>query len=200
MSLKSYIKILGIPGVISAAALLAAWTAISLLLNDNLKASVIFAIFAFLLDCLDGYVARLMKKTSEIGRQLDSMVDLVAYSIYAALLTSQVLLPNVGGIVVGYVIVLFGILRLIRFNVDGYVDTHSNRYYRGVVVCHLSLITISFLLISTFVQIPSIVMVATLIALSILQLSNIKTRKTGVLPFWFGVALVIGTGAVVWLP
>lgn len=200
MNLKSYLRVIGVPGTISAAALLSSWIAITLLLNDNLKASVIFAIGAFFLDSLDGHVARLMNKTSDVGRQLDSMVDLVAYSVYAALISSRVLLPGPEGVIVGYIIILFGILRLIRFNADGYIDRASTRYYRGVVVCHLSLAAIGFLLLSTFSEIPSYVITITLVTLSVLQLSNIKTRKTRMLPFWFGVAALLGIGAIVWLP
>lgn len=200
MNLKAYMRVIGVPGMISAAALLAAWAAILLLLNDSLKASVLCAITAFFLDGLDGHVARKMNKTSEVGRQLDSMVDLVAYSVYAALVTSQVLLPSLEGVVVGYIIVLFGIFRLIRFNADGYIEQSSKRYYRGIVVCHLSLAVIVFVLLSTFGDIPSYIITITLVTLSLLQLSDIKTRKTGMLPFWIGVAVLLGVGAVVWLP
>lgn len=200
MNLNAYLRVIGLPGMISAVALLAAWAAILLLLNDSLKASVLCAIAAFFLDSLDGHVARKMNKTSEVGRQLDSMVDLVAYSVYAALVTSRVLLPGLEGAIVGYIIVLFGILRLIRFNADGYIEQSSKRYYRGIVVCHLSLAVIMFVLFSSFVDIPSYIITITLVTLSLLQLSHIKTRKTGMLPFWFGVAILLGFGAAIWLP
>lgn len=200
MNLRSYLQAIGVPGIISAAALLAAWIAIALLLNDNLKISVLFAIGAFFLDSLDGYVARRMNKASDVGRQLDSMVDLIAYSVYAALLCYHVLLPGIEGVIAGYAIVLFGILRLIRFNTDGYISKASTHYYRGVVTCHLSLAAISFLLLSTSIDIPSYVITITMVALSVLQLSDIKTRKTGMLPFWFTVAVLLGIGAIAWLP
>lgn len=200
MNLKAYIKKLGIPGAISALSLLAAWLAIILLLNGHLQYSVVSAVIAFILDSLDGYIARKMNQVSELGRQLDSMVDLVGYSIYAALLTYQELLPGWSGIVTGYAIVLFGIMRLIRFNVDGYSEDGSVRYYRGIVVCHLSLATIGFLLLSTQFEIPSLLIMAVLLSLSVLQLSNIKTRKTGMLPFWYAAAALLLLGAFLWLP
>lgn len=200
MQLHSYLKAVGIPGLISSISLLCAWIAISLLLSDNLKLSIIAAVAAFFFDSIDGYVARKIDKASELGRQLDSMIDLVGYSIYSALLVSQALLPNWQGFIVGFVIVLFGVLRLIRFNIVGYTDTNSVRYYSGIVTCHLSLAAISLLLITTRIAIPDFVMATFLFVLAILQLSNIKTRKTGTLPFWYGVSILLGVGAILWLP
>lgn len=200
MNLNAYIKKLGVAGVVSALALLAAWLAIALLLDGDVKYSVLFAILAFILDSIDGYVARKTNKVSELGRQLDSMIDLVGYSLYAALLTYLELLPGWEGILVGYAIILFGILRLIKFNIDGYAEEGSVHYYRGVVVCHLSLATIIFLILSTQFEIPSFVIALVLMLLSVLQISNIKTRKTGTLPFWYGVAFVLTISALIWLP
>lgn len=200
MSLKKYLEVLGLPGLISVLALLSAWVAIVLVLDGSLKYSVIFAVIAFFLDSLDGCTARRMNRVSEIGRQLDSMVDLVAYSVYSAILVDRVLIPGLVGAVVGYTILVFGLLRLIRFNADGYIEDSSGRYYRGVVVCHMALATISFLLLSSHFKIPSIIMALTLVVLSILQLSNIRTRKTGTLPFWYSVAVLLIVGAIAWLP
>lgn len=200
MKLKTYFAQLGLPGAISALSLLAAWFAIVLLLNGELKYSIVCAAFAFILDSLDGYVARKLERVSELGRQLDSMMDLVGYSIYAALLVYQELLPDWQGIVVGYSIILCGILRLLRFNNDGYTEVGSVRYYRGVVTCHLSLAAIGFLLLSTQLTLPPLLITITLLLLSALQLSDVKTRKTGMLPIWYAVVGATVIGALLWLP
>lgn len=200
MDLKTYINKLGIPGAISSLSLLAAWLAIALLLNGNLKYSIACAALAFLFDSLDGYAARKLKKTSEIGRQLDSMIDLVGYSLYAALLVQQIVLPGILGTIVGYLIILFGVLRLIRFNTDGYSESGGVRYYRGIVTCHLSLAVIGFLLLSTQIEIPPLFIAIVLVLLSVLQLSNIKTRKTNMLLFWYVIVAIMVIGAFAWLP
>lgn len=200
MNLKAYFKKIGIPGAISAGSLLAAWLAIVLLLDGHLKYSIILAVVAFFLDSLDGYVARKINKTSELGRQLDSMVDLIGYSLYAALLTKQEVLPGWEGVLVGYVIILFGVLRLIRFNLEGYAQAGLVRYYRGIVTCHLSLAAVSLVLASTQLKIPTVCMVIFLLSLAVLQLSDIKTRKTGRLWFWYVVATLLVVGAIIWLP
>lgn len=200
MHLKAYLKKLGAPGAISATSLLAAWLAIVLLLNGHIKYSIILAIMAFFLDSLDGYVARKLHKTSDLGRQLDSMVDLVGYSLYSGLLIQRVILPGWEGVVVGFAVILFGVLRLIRFNMEGYNQIDTVRYYRGIVTCHLSLAAVGIILISTQLKIPSFLIVIILLSLSVLQLSDIKIRKTGRLWFWYIVAALVAAGAIVWLP
>ena len=197
---KKYLKSIGIPGLISAVSLLFAWLAIVLLLKDALRLSVLCAVIAFFFDSLDGIVARKLRQESDLGRQLDSMIDLVSYSLYPALIVSQELLPSWEGVVVGYTIVLFGILRLIRFNVDGYIESNSVRYYNGVVTCYLSLAAIGFLLLSSQYKLPSLLVAGFLLILAILQLSNIKTRKTGMLKFWYAVSIILALGALAWLP
>lgn len=200
MKLREYVSRLGIPGAISALGLLAAWIAIVLLLNGELKYSILCAAIAFILDSLDGYVARKMNKVSELGRQLDSMMDLIGYSVYSALLVYRELLPNWQGVIVAYTIILFGILRLIRFNTDGYTEVGTVRYYRGIVTCHLSLAAIGLLLLSTQFILPPLVVISILLTLSFLQLSNLKTRKTGMLPVWYTIVGLVVVGALLWLP
>ncbi len=199
--MRKFLQAISIPGVISALSLAASWTAIILLLQHNIRLSIICAAVAFGLDSLDGYVARRMGKASELGRQLDGMIDLVNYSVYAGLMTYVQLIPGIVGAFIGYVIVLFGVLRLIRFNTEGFVEPgDGRRYYRGIVTCHVSLAVIVFVLLQTQMQLPSAVPAIVLITLSILQLSDIKTRKTGMLPFWLSVAVLLVIGAWLWLP
>lgn len=200
MSIKEYIRQLGIPGLISGLSLLSAWFAIYLLLTNHLKYSVALAFLAFVLDTLDGYAARRLKKVSELGRQLDSMIDLINYSVYSALIVVLVLIPNVLGVLVGFFIVFFGVLRLIRFNLEGYISDNSATYYRGVVVCHISLVAISLLLITSLVEIHQIIIATVFIVLSLMQLSNFRTRKTSTLRYWYVVGLALVSGAFVWLP
>lgn len=202
---KRIAGIIGWAGLVSLASLLASWAAIGLLLAHEFKWAVLMAAIAFQLDSLDGFVARKLGKDSNFGRQLDSMIDAINYSLFAALVTHQLLLPNTLGFVAGFFILAFGILRLVLFNIDGYLEEGDVRYYRGVVTCHLSLAT---LLIYIAQKLWPAIMnsfaghwgtAILLIALSLGQLSTLKTRKTGALLFWIPVSIVIGVGALLWL-
>ncbi len=190
---------LGIAGLISIASLAVAWAAILMLLSNNLQLAIILAIVAFLLDCLDGFAARKLGKASEFGRQLDGMIDAFNYSLFAALLVWHVLLPGLPGAIVGFLILAIGIIRLLGFNEEGYIHHKGRLYYRGVVTCHLSLAAILFVFLQQLFAIPPFIIAVILTLLAVLQLSNIRTRKTGALLFWIPVSLFIIVGALVWL-
>lgn len=199
MKLKEYLSVLGWPGLVSSISLLFGWLAIAFLIQNKLKLSVVFVVLAFVFDTFDGYLARATNKVTEIGRQLDSMVDLVVYSVFTGLLAALVLLPGWLGMLVGYMVVIFGVLRLIRFNNDGYYESGPVKYYTGVVVCHLAFAGVVMLLLSTKITIPPTVIAVVLGGLSILQLSNLKTRKTGILGLWYVVSVGLIIGAIAWL-
>jgi CDP-diacylglycerol---serine O-phosphatidyltransferase len=190
---------LHIPGALSLASLLLSWLAITLLLSGSLGLSVAVAVGAFLLDATDGYSARTLGRVSNFGRQLDGMADLINYSLLAALVIWQELLPGPLGVAVGYLVIATGILRLITFNEEGYIRKKGVLYYRGVTTCHLSLIAFLFLVITNVVFIPPLLIALIISVFAVLQLSNLKTRKTGALLFWVPVSLLIAIGGLVWL-
>jgi CDP-diacylglycerol--serine O-phosphatidyltransferase len=190
---------LGTAGAISLLGLAATWVGILCLLSDNLPLAFSFAGLAFVLDSLDGYVARKLGKSSEFGRQLDSMIDAFSYSLFAALTTWCVLLPNLLGGCVGFIILATGILRLVTFNHEGYMKKGKVLYYRGIVTCHLSLLTGLLVILAHHITINHWLLAVVLTMFAVLQLSNIPTRKTGVLLFWIPVAMATVVGAWLWL-
>ncbi len=100
-------------------------------------ASLIFLAMVF--DMLDGSVARLMKQTSELGAQLDSLCDAVSFGVAPAFLMLQFVtkeLDRYGGFeyhprllwTIGMLYAMCAIMRLGRFNVetdDDEDDSHS---------------------------------------------------------------------------
>jgi CDP-diacylglycerol--serine O-phosphatidyltransferase len=59
-------------------------SSIKFALDQNYNLAVIFLIFAAILDMLDGRIARLIKGTSEFGKELDSLTDFVSFGIAPA--------------------------------------------------------------------------------------------------------------------
>ena len=197
--LRFWCRAIGPAGAISLLSLACAWVAIGLAVTGSLRASVLFALAAFILDMLDGFVARRLGTASEFGRQLDSMIDLVNYSLYSAVLAGFHLVPGPIGWVLGFVIVATGALRLIRFNIDGFED-EDVKYYRGVVTCHLSLAAIVLLVLEQTLGGFAWVSIVVLTVLSVLQLSLIRTRKTGRQALWASLVVPLAIAAVLWLP
>jgi CDP-diacylglycerol--serine O-phosphatidyltransferase len=189
----------GWPGLVSFASLFAAWTATAFLISGNLRLAVASQICAFLLDSLDGFLARKLGVVSDFGRQLDSMIDAFNYSLFAALLTMLWLLPGALGFVVGFLILALGILRLVLFNISGYVTEGDRLYYLGVVTPHLTLASGLLFFAHKFWPIPDWAMAVVLVVLAFGQLSKVRTRKTGALAFWLPASVLLGIGALLWL-
>lgn len=184
---------------ISLTVLLVSCIGIWFLLNGQAKYAILFGGFAFVLDTLDGYVARKLKQSTEFGRQMDSMIDLINYPIFSALFIQLILIPNFWGALVGFFVIATAVLRLLDFNKNGHIKYKGRLYYRGLVVCHMSLITAALVLATHFINIPQIIIAVIILIAASLQLSNIKTRKTGALFFWIPIAVLIGIGALLCL-
>lgn len=81
--------------------------------------AALLLIFAQLFDTLDGRVARATKTQSEFGLQIDSLADVVSFGVAPAMLVYKWSLYQLGGLglVVSFVFVACGAVRLARFNV-----------------------------------------------------------------------------------
>lgn len=80
-----------------------------------------YCIFAAaIFDFCDGFAARLLKAYSEIGRELDSLADLVSFGVAPALMIFNIMAVKDPGNPLAYaalIVPAFGALRLARFNV-----------------------------------------------------------------------------------
>lgn len=184
---------------ISLTVLLVSCLGIWLLLSGSVKYAILCGGVAFVLDALDGYIARKLGQTSDFGKQLDSMIDIINYPVFSALFIQLVLMPNIWGALVGFFVIATAILRLIRFNDSGFIKQNGKLYYRGLIVCHMSLIVALLVLLTKFISVPPIIIAIVILVAASLQLSSIKTRKTDALYFWVPVAIAIGAGALLWL-
>lgn len=76
---------------------------------------------AAVFDFMDGAVARLLHAYSLVGKELDSLSDLVSFGLAPALIMFNYMMAHTGGSLLSFValwIVVMGALRLARFNVD----------------------------------------------------------------------------------
>lgn len=87
---------------------------------------------AALFDFLDGAAARLLHAKSDIGKELDSLSDLVSFGVAPALLLMNVLLLAGAGwcSYLALFLPLMGALRLARFN----IDTTQSTIFKGLPI------------------------------------------------------------------
>jgi CDP-diacylglycerol--serine O-phosphatidyltransferase len=141
-------------------------------LHGNLSLSLLLIFIAALADRFDGMVARKFNIESELGKQLDSMSDIISFGVAPALLLYQGILHEFGG--PGSFFTVFyiacGAFRLARFNV-----TENNGYFTGLPITAAGcLVTLSFLAIP---YIPSQIFIFIIIILSFLMVSTFKLSK-----------------------
>ncbi|HWO95360.1 MAG TPA: CDP-diacylglycerol--serine O-phosphatidyltransferase [Bacillus sp. (in: firmicutes)] len=124
--------------------------AILFVLKDNLKLSVLLIFLAALADRFDGMTARKLNIESELGKQLDSMCDIISFGIAPALLLYQGILFEYGapGALFTILYIACGALRLARFNI-----TENNGYFTGLPITAAGcILTLSYLTIPYFPQ------------------------------------------------
>jgi CDP-diacylglycerol--serine O-phosphatidyltransferase len=87
--------------------------------DENLYLAALAICFGFFFDTFDGRVARLTKTQTDLGRDLDSLADVITFGAAPALLVYRWGLTSFGrlGVLIAGLFVCAGALRLARFNV-----------------------------------------------------------------------------------
>ncbi|MCK9373490.1 MAG: CDP-diacylglycerol--serine O-phosphatidyltransferase [Sulfuricurvum sp.] len=108
-----------LPNFFTAASIFTGFYAISLALQHDFVSAAWFIFLALIFDGLDGRVARLTNTASHFGVEFDSLADIVAFGVAPALLLYLYVGEMYGriGIVVSALFIIFGAVRLARFNV-----------------------------------------------------------------------------------
>ena len=102
--------------------------------QGKFEKAFIYIVFSLIADGLDGRVARLTNTTSKFGVEFDSLADLVAFGVAPAMMLFFAAGENYGrfGALVSGLFVVFGAIRLARFNVTtGELDP---RYFIGLPI------------------------------------------------------------------
>lgn len=116
MTLKKHI-----PNIITCLNLAAGMIGIYHVLEGRLIWAAYFVLAAALFDFLDGFVARLLNAYSEIGKELDSLADVVTFGVLPSFVVFKMLQSMGTNEYLCYIAFLIGIqsaLRLAKFNID----------------------------------------------------------------------------------
>lgn len=112
-----------IPNTITCLNLLSGCVAVIFALQGNFDVVVLCVVLSALFDFCDGLAARLLKAYSPMGKELDSLADLVSFGLAPALLVYHLLLATLPQeyawvAYVALLIPVFAALRLAKFNID----------------------------------------------------------------------------------
>ncbi|MEQ9404156.1 MAG: CDP-diacylglycerol--serine O-phosphatidyltransferase [Cyclobacteriaceae bacterium] len=94
-------------------------------LTINADYAFYFVIIASIFDFLDGFAARLLKVKSKIGKELDSLADLISFGVLPAFYLLQILSQKSEFYWLAILVIIFSALRLAKFNLD---DSQSDSF------------------------------------------------------------------------
>ena len=123
-------------------------------------------------DFLDGLVARLLHAVSSIGKELDSLADLVSFGLAPALiLYNMMTFEGTGPLAfVALLLPVFGALRLARFN----VDTNQATTFTGLPIPANAIFWIGFEAWYAMHPVPLWAVIVFIVALSLLMVCNLR--------------------------
>ncbi|MCF0057294.1 CDP-diacylglycerol--serine O-phosphatidyltransferase [Dyadobacter sp. CY356] len=113
-----------IPNVLTCLNLLCGCIGVTEAFHNNIVISCWLIGIALIFDFFDGFAARLLKVSSPIGRDLDSLADMVTFGLLPSIIIYQLLMqsiPDLVGIWKAYpafLIAIFSAIRLAKFNND----------------------------------------------------------------------------------
>lgn len=125
-----------------------------IVIPEKISLASLFIALAAVIDFLDGFVARLLKVPSEMGKQLDSLADAVSFGVAPGLIAYQFLRLsyaqqpdgldiNMLWLFPAFIIPCAGAYRLARFN----IDPGQSHGFKGVPIPAAGLLFASFPLI-----------------------------------------------------
>lgn len=127
--------VLILPSLITVSSLFAGFMSIICSIKGNYELSVKYIALSFILDGLDGRVARKFNATSPFGMEFDSLCDLVAFGVAPSILVWAWAFSSdldEFGVLASFLFVAGGAIRLARFNVS--TAGESKSYFVGLPI------------------------------------------------------------------
>ena len=125
-----------LPNILTLGGVCLGISSIKFSIDGNFSLSVTLILLAAILDALDGRIARLIKGTSEFGKELDSLTDFVSFGIAPVFILYFWELNSYGklGWAIALIYSVCCVLRLARFNLTKYDNNQEwkNNFFEGI--------------------------------------------------------------------
>jgi CDP-diacylglycerol--serine O-phosphatidyltransferase len=140
------VKKSSIPNILTFGNLIFGLLSLLMTFQTNYKLSAIFILLAGLMDRYDGQLARFLQVSSELGKELDSLADLVSFGV-----APSILIFNLYNFIslgyLGYICFLIfpvaGAYRLARYN-----SSNFNNVYTGIPITMAGMLVAIYALIT----------------------------------------------------
>lgn len=167
-----------IPNALTCANLFTGCVGVVYAFNGDLKTVAFFVIASGVFDFFDGFAARLLNVKSNIGKELDSLADVVSFGFLPGVMLFQLLGGNAHYLAyTGFLITVFSALRLAKFN----IDTRQTEDFIGLntpmntfLIISLPYLADRFLFITNPYFLLAVTIICSLLLVSELRLFSMK--------------------------
>ena len=124
-----------LPNILTLVGVCIGLSSIKFALDLKYELAIIALVFAAVIDGLDGRIARLIKGVSKVGKELDSLTDVISFGVAPAFIMYFWLLNNLGkfGWLLCLIYVVCVALRLARFNVTSNEEpSWRDNFFEGI--------------------------------------------------------------------
>lgn len=155
-----------IPNLFTLGNLFCGLIALLFVFQNDIENAAIYVVLGIILDFFDGFLARILRVSGELGKQLDSLADLVTSGVVPGFVMLYLIAENSSSVIrfnaletttwvgfkvsalslIGLLITLSAAYRLAKFN----IDTKQKDSFIGLPTPAVSLFVISLPLIATY--------------------------------------------------
>ena len=172
-----------LPNILTLIGVCIGLTSIKFAFDGKFELSIIAVIVAGIIDGLDGRIARLIQGTSKVGKELDSLTDVISFGVAPAFIMYFWSMSTIGrlGWLISLIYVVCVALRLARFNVNSEAEpSWRDNFFEGIPspaggILVLMPLIFSFSEFQFFNPNYQIIVPSLFIAISILLISKIPT-------------------------
>lgn len=161
-----------IPNLMTLGNLYCGYLSISYIISGDVRNATILIFIALMLDALDGRMARILGVADDMGKQLDSLADIVSFGVAPAFLASYTYLIDFDpyGLLIAGLFPLFGCYRLARFNITPAEE--SLKHFKGIPITFAGGLVAFLVLLENWIHVSIFIII--FFGLAILMVSTIK--------------------------
>ena len=175
-----------LPTLFTLSSVLLGFLSITFVMDGEFRLAAIAILFAGLFDALDGKVARLTRTESKFGIQIDSLADVMSFGLAPAVLIYGAALHELRlgaldlGLLVAFLFVAAGAIRLARFNIMAENVSGPMKRFVGLPIPMAAgtLASLVLAVSSSGATLPAAPVIGLIALLAFLMVSNFTYRKS----------------------
>jgi len=124
-----------LPNILTLVGVCIGLSSIKFAIDGKFELAIIAIIIAAIIDGLDGRIARLIKGTSKVGKELDSLTDVISFGVAPGFIMYFWSMSEIGrlGWLIALIYVICVVLRLARFNINSEAEpSWKDNFFEGV--------------------------------------------------------------------